>query len=394
MLILKIVCSKFVNENRDKRELSVCQELGMTVKVMAKGEAQDEFKEDRVDGFDVYRFSTRPLGRKLPESINRIVSLFTWAHYTRTFNADIISGHDISGLLIGYISNLLKPKSRKAKLVYDAHEFEIGRSGNRSAFTKWIVPHMEKFLMKRCVFSTVVNDAIADELQRMYKLRERPVVVRSTPSIWKIDPDVCQAVRKNLFEKFGGEYFLLMYHGGVLRGRGIETLLQAVQVNKRVCFIILGNGEETYISELKSRVEELDITDRVIFHEAVALTELWKFIGASDVGMITIPATSLSYYHMLPNKFFENIQSETPVIASNFPVISQLINQYGIGLLCDPENPETILNCIDRMMNDKAFYVQCLENIRCAKQELCWEKESVKLRVEYENLSHQIANSK
>lgn len=63
--------------SRDKRELSVCQELGKDVVVLAKGNIKDKGRINGVDGFEVRRYSTRPLGLNISNPINRMISLFT-----------------------------------------------------------------------------------------------------------------------------------------------------------------------------------------------------------------------------------------------------------------------------------------------------------------------------
>ena len=58
MKILKICTSDWKNASRDKRELSVCRELGMDVAVLAKGNVDDKGRVDEVDGFKVLRYTT------------------------------------------------------------------------------------------------------------------------------------------------------------------------------------------------------------------------------------------------------------------------------------------------------------------------------------------------
>ena len=86
---------------------------------------------------------------------------------------------------------------------------------------------------------------------------------------------------------------------------------------------------------------------------------------------------------MLPNKFFENIQSETPVICSNFPAVAPIVEQYGIGLTCNPEDLEDIDRCVEKMRTDRDFSAQCKENLKKAKEDLCWEKEKTILLAAY-----------
>ena len=56
--------------------------------------------------------------------------------------------------------------------------------------------------MKRCAFSIMVNDSIADEVQQIHKLKERPIVVRSTPNNWQIDSKACKKVREEFINYF------------------------------------------------------------------------------------------------------------------------------------------------------------------------------------------------
>ena len=74
--VLKIALSTWENASRDKRELGVVEELGAEVLVLAKGNSTGVIEQ--VDGFNVYRMSTRPLGNHVPNMINRIASIFTW----------------------------------------------------------------------------------------------------------------------------------------------------------------------------------------------------------------------------------------------------------------------------------------------------------------------------
>ena len=388
--VVKICIDPWKNASRDKRELSACRELGLEPLVMAKGDIQDWYREDEVAGFRVLRFSTRPFGEKVPKPVSWIATIISWAWCARKLKPSVISGHDIVALTIGWLSTVGLPKQNRPALVYDSHEFELGRNAKRSKLHLFCLKYLERFLMKRCAFSIMVNDAIADEVQKIHNLKERPVVVRSTPNYWEVDSEQCSEIRRDFERAMNSpRETMLMYHGGLMRGRGIEMLLQVVEMNPNVCAVILGNGESGYVEELKTLAGKLAVTDRVLFHPAVPIEELWKYVGASDIGMVTVPAVARSYYFMLPNKFFENIQSEVPVICSDFPAIAPIVNSYDIGLACDPTDINQINNCVEKMRTDKALYNQCKENTKRAKYELCWEKEKTALKEAYREVIEQ-----
>ena len=384
-VFLKIVLNKFKDASRDKRELSVVNTFNIDIFIMAKGEYN--YKSNS-DGYNVHRRTTRPLGNvNWLVKLNRLISVFTWANYGKKLKPDCISCHDLSALFIGWLSTWFIPKDKKPLLVYDSHEFEIGRNtgGKRSKYAKHIISKVEKYLMKKCAFSMMVNDSIADEVQRIHKLKERPVVVRNIPNYWVVDKNICIKRRKEICARLrvSDNSFIVMYHGGIMRNRGIEVLLASIQRNKNLVAMILGDGEPSYLEQLKQMAEQLQISNRVLFHDAVPIDVLWQYVGAADVGMITIPPASKSYYFMLPNKLFENIQSLTPIIGSNFPEITKIVNKYDIGILVNPENVEEIVDAVEKMRTDKELYYKFKNNLKQAKEDLCWENESKILEEAY-----------
>ena len=129
------------------------------------------------------------------------------------------------------------------------------------------------------------------------------------------------------------------------------------------------------IEEINSSAQALGVSDRILFLPAVDIEELWKYVGAVDVEMMLIEPIVKSYYYALPNKLFEAIQAETPMIASDLPEMKRIVEQYRIGLCCPPGDLEASDACLEKLLTDREFYRQCRDNLRSAKEELCWEKE-------------------
>ena len=380
---LKIVPCEFDNVSRDERELSVVKELGHRVMVIAKGESN---KNITIDGFEIHCRTTRPLRcSNWLVPINRFASIITWAVYARKLKPNCISCHDIIALFIGWLSTWFTPKNKRPLLVYDAHEFEIGRNIKRSKIKTWLILKVEKFLIGKSVFTIMVNDSIADEVQNLYNLKTRPVVVRNVTNYWNIDTEKCKDKRKELCAmlKIPDTTYLIMYHGAVMINRGVENLICAAGRIDNTAVIVLGFGQNGYIEELKTLSDNAGIGHKVLFHDAVPIKELWQYVGAVDVGAITIPNTCKSYYYSLPNKLFENIQAETPLISSNFPEYKRIIEGYNVGLCCDPHNVDEIVETIEKLRNDKVLYAKMKENLKIAKKELCWENEKKILIKEY-----------
>ncbi|MEO7048018.1 MAG: glycosyltransferase [Ferruginibacter sp.] len=388
MKVLKITIGEWHHENRDKRELSLLKELGAEVLVMAKGKIGDSFKKDIVEGFQVFRFSTRPLGNKsslIP--FNRFITIFIWAYKARKFRANIISGHDLLALFIGWLSNI--GNISKVKFVYDSHEFELGRNQKRSKLNYWFIKNLEGFLIKRCAFSIMVNDSIADEISKIHHLAKRPLVIRSTPPNWKIDNEKCLKMRRYYLDTLGvkDDCFICMYHGRITGNRGIEELIEIISRTENTAGIILGDGVPEYILDLKELSMKLNVRNKILFLPAVEIEELVNYLGASDCGVIALRIIYKSYYYALPNKFFENIQSLTPIICNDTPEMARIVSQYNIGMTIDPPGSvEAAVQSVTRLSTDKALYRSFKTNMVKAKNDLCWEKEKERLAEAYNNI--------
>jgi glycosyltransferase involved in cell wall biosynthesis len=327
--------------------------------------------------------------KKVKRFFLNFVFVVRWAKKTSTFNADVISCHDLPALVIGYLSNMFKRKSLRSKLVYDSHEFEIGRNVSRNFILAFVILTVERFLIKRSALTVIPCDSTTDEVTRIHKLKIRPTVIRSTPVNWIIDKTICDRQRQEYIKltHTSSNPFFVMYHGLIKKDRGIEMVIKVTAMNTAVVGIVMGyTFDEGYFNELQLLVDDYKVADRILFLPAVPTDRLWEFVGAVDVGVSLIQNTSESYYFSLPNKFFEIIQSLTPIIASDFPEMKRLIDYYDIGFTCDPANVEDINECVERMRTDKELYLKFKDNLIKAKNELCWEKEKTALVDAYRNL--------
>lgn len=376
--VLKISPIEFLHESRDERELSVYTDMGADVRVMAK-----ETAEKVTDAFRIDRYTTRPLGSKVPNAVNRLISFFQWAKIAGKYDADIISGHDIFATYMALISNIGKGKN-KAKVIYDSHEFEIGRNAKRGALARKIMYLAEKFVVKRVDETIVVSDSIAQEIKKIYKLDKAPCVVRNIPEKWDVDKEEIRERSAELKARMKGVKHIISYHGIVVPSRGIEIAIDMTEKVNDFGLIVVGYAmSEDYLESLKKMVAEKGIEDRVLFLGAVQNSDLWRYIGAADLSVLMLPPVSASYYYSLPNKLFEAIQSETPLIASDFPEIRAVVDKYKIGVIAKWDDTDDIVAKAQGLLSDEKLYEETKKNVSLAKEELCWEKEKEILKQIY-----------
>lgn len=195
-----------INASRNKRELSAALEEHYETMI---------FSNDK-PGIDIHLNSkirrnydgTVPVSanmmklQKIPIIIKNYLSVII---KTIKLPYGVWSCHDLKFLKMAWFASLFR--FHRPILVYDSHEFELGRNTKRTQCQYRAIKRWERFLMNRCAFSIVVNDTIADEVQRIHGLKERPIVVRSTPNYWNIDTEICQKTRLALLKKFSTQQF-------------------------------------------------------------------------------------------------------------------------------------------------------------------------------------------
>lgn len=368
--------------SRNRREICAALEYGYTVSVFSmdtsrEGTLLPEHVEIAHDGEIYFDYSTPKWKRIFLLLRNYIVLIIR----TAKLNADVLSCHDLSALHMAYLATWWKRK--RPKLIYDSHEFELGRIGSRTKLQNVYVKHLERFLIRRCAFSIMVSDSIADEVQKIHKLKQRPIVVRSTPEKWAVDPEETKKKRQELLDRFTDSRVehIMMSHGNLGNGRGLEMTVPTLQKFKDIGIVLMGaQGSKELVRKIQKKSKEAGVEGRLLIIPPVDITELWKYSGAADVEMMAIEPVSKSYYYSLPNKLFESIQSETPVIASDLPEMKRIVEGYRIGLLCSPGDVRAFCDCVDRMLTDRELYSACKQNILKAKEDLCWEKEKQVLK--------------
>jgi glycosyltransferase involved in cell wall biosynthesis len=117
------------------------------------------------------------------------------------------------------------------------------------------------------------------------------------------------------------------------------------------------------------------------FQDAVKTEEISIYTSSADIGLHVAENKSLSYYYSLPNKFFEYIHANLPVIVSEFPEMVNVLNKYECGWAVAPENQNEFKNLVLSItfddINKKSNQLR-----RCA-EDFSWQKESEIYRTIY-----------
>jgi glycosyltransferase involved in cell wall biosynthesis len=297
--------------------------------------------------------------------------------------ADIYHAHDLNVLGAAYHC----ARKYGGKIVYDSHEFyvERNRGYKLNPLRKFALMQFEKILIRRSNAVITVSESIAEELAKRYQVSVPTVILNVPISPKQVIIKSEKSIRVAL--EIQPEYKILLYTGGIAFNRGLDKIIKSLQFLPQCYFVMMGKGPEKYINQLKEIALENGVDSRVCTFGPVPSGEVTTYAASADLGIAAIENVCLSYYYCAPNKIFEYLSANLPIIASDFPEMSRIINQHEIGGTFDPTQPQDIARAAQDVFNNPEKMEKMRENTKTAAQFYNWEVESKKFLSLYETLS-------
>lgn len=291
--------------------------------------------------------------------------------YLLFHRVDILVANDLDTLLPNYLVSKLK----KIKLVYDSHEYftEVPELINRPKVQKiWL--KIEEFIFPKLKNVMTVNTSIQEKYETKYHV---PVqVVRNVSPRWE---GIDLKSKKEL--GIPEDKFVLIFQGaGINVHRGAEEMTLAMKGLPCCCLLFVGDGD--VLEKLKILVSTNKL-DNVLFFSKRPYQELMNFTYHADLGLSLDKGNNPNYEFSLPNKLFDYIQTETPILASDVKQVKALIEKYQIGAICEKIEVDELVSAIKSILANKEQYQQWKQNCSKAKAIECWEHETAPLNLFY-----------
>jgi len=259
-------------------------------------------------------------------------------------------------------ASFLAGRIRRIPMIYDSHELftqvpELIHRPFVQSIWKWI----ERMILPKIKYAVTVNHSIATIYNKLYGTRFR--VVRNVPERI-VSPPV---------EKDRSRDHTIIYQGALNVGRGLELMINCMQYLDKVRFVIVGSGDIE--QKLKNLVAQVNLGDSVEFLGRMMPDELRPVTESADLGISLEEDMGLNYRYALPNKLFDYIQGQVPVLCSKLPEMSRIVEAYGIGIATAEKDPEKLAGIIRYMLKERSRGTW-REALRKAALELCWENEA------------------
>lgn len=146
------------------------------------------------------------------------------------------------------------------------------------------------------------------------------------------------------------------YIGHLYEGKGMEMISQLAVKLPNIDFHIIGGTEED-INYWKSSVKK---TDNIIFYGYLPHGQLAPYYSAFDI-MLAPYQHKVTFYQntenispwMSPLKIFEYMAYSKAIIASDLPVLREVLEHEVNCLLCPPTNVDAWVNALLKLKNSK-----------------------------------------
>lgn len=284
---------------------------------------------------------------------------------------DAVHCHDIFPL----VPAALISRIQGIPLVYDAHEL-VDHMRERPTLLGRFWDACHRWAVRRADLVITANKSRAEYLMKAgYTPRVPPVSVMNIGS-WETAPARDLSGRADL--GWEADDCVVIYQGYVAEARHIPTLIEAfTHLPNRFKLLLVGDGPA--LPKIKERVQAPVFAGRVRTTGYVTKERVLALQSLSDIGVMMYKGNVLNNFYCAPNKLFDYIAAEIPIVTNDLPEIRNLLRDWPVGCIADDVTPEGLARAIqqaEHLTTSSMVYEQIRESYN-------WPAEAEHLRRAY-----------
>jgi len=239
-----------------------------------------------------------------------------------------------------------------------------------SSNKQWI-KYEQKMLMKADHIITIVEES----RERIYSLGIDPEKICLVPNTVNIQNIPTIAVDNK------PDSFTVFYGGTINKHRGLQIVFKAIKklADKNIYVNLWIAGDGSYKKELEELSYLLNIDPNITFFGHKPFNEMLKLLAVCDIAIIPHLRTENNDASS-PNKLFQYMYLEKPVISSNCNSLKRIIKETGAGFVYQHDSPDDLASLIEKLVNDRGLFENTGKNgKRAVLQKYNWKNDKSRL---------------
>ncbi|MDN5203664.1 glycosyltransferase [Fulvivirgaceae bacterium BMA10] len=183
----------------------------------------------------------------------------------------------------------------------------------------------------------------------------------------------------------------MIYFGALQPWQGVDVLIKSLTYlrdKEDFYLVICSSHKEKFARPLKKLAEKLDVSSRIIWKDQLEKNELNVMIQHARFSVAPLIECSRNLKQgCSPLKIFESLANGTPVIASDLPVVREIVVSDVEAKLFRAGRPADLAKCI-RILLDNPDFLETLSTngIEKIRVQFTWEKIRQRMSGIYEKL--------
>jgi glycosyltransferase involved in cell wall biosynthesis len=229
-------------------------------------------------------------------------------------------------------------------VIYDVHEDypeAVSENYRLPVAARKILPAVVKFVewASTPFFSAIV--AVTPTIQARFP-KHKSILVRNWPLVSEFHEPARTPMRKRPLE--------FAYIGTITRNRNIIGMIEAIDLVRDMGASLRLAGNFPVETD-QIAAQKYGGWKHVNFDGWVSREGIAEILANARAGLLVLRPVEHEML-TLPIKLFEYMAAGVPIIASDFPLWRQTIDEAGCGLLVDPEKPEEIAAAVRWMLQN------------------------------------------
>jgi glycosyltransferase involved in cell wall biosynthesis len=184
----------------------------------------------------------------------------------------------------------------------------------------------------------------------------------------------------------------LLYIGTLADWQGLDIVIKAlpkILEQQPVKLQIIGRGRSRQRKMLAKQIRKLGLEEHVIVQPAVPHHEIPELIASADICVAPLALNDRNVTQgACPIKILEYMAAGRPLLASNMPIVRELVREDVDGLLFSPSDPEDLARQANLLLKDAELSKRLAESASAhVREKFTWHESQKKLLKVVERLA-------